>query len=101
MNVEEVGEPPLAAGHGEGLPPSPYKRPPTPSSHLAPPPREGSLLPLVIPHGPGLARYMFPVALSRKELLLPLHSWSKEAEVVRWTEHVCDHGCTATLWCWT
>ena len=63
MNVEEVGSPPLATGHGEGLPPSPYKRPPTPSSHLAPPPREGSLLPLIIPHGLGLARYMFPVAL--------------------------------------
>lgn len=47
------------------------------------PPREGSLSPSSIsPHGLGLARYMFPVALSRKELLLPLLCWSKGREVV-------------------
>ena len=101
MNEGEVGAPTMAGAMPPWAAPLPYIRSTSSSSPLAPPPREGSLLPLVIPHGLGLARYMFPVALSGKELLLPLHRWSEEAEVVRWTERVCDHGCTATLRCWT
>ena len=65
-------------GGGEGTPsPPPIKGPPltTSSSHLLvkdlSPPLE------LFPHGLGLARYMFPVALSRKELLLPLLCWSE------------------------
>src|SRR3954465_1250397 len=51
-----------------GAPPLPYKRPPSPplTPHLLvkdlSPPLE------FIPHGLGLARYMFPVAFGKKEL---------------------------------
>ena len=60
-----------------GVPPSSYKRPPL-SPFFLTPPREGSLSPSsIFSHGLGLARYMFPVALSGKELLLPLLCWSE------------------------
>ena len=80
-----------------GLPPLPYIR--SPSSHFShTPPREGSLSPLeFIPHGLGLARYMFPVAIRQERVVLPLHRWSEEAEVARCLERVCKHGCAAVL----
>src|SRR3954468_6504135 len=34
-----------------------------------------------IPHGLGLARYMFPMAIRQERVVLPLHRWSEEAEV--------------------
>ena len=36
-----------------------------------------------IPHGLGLVRYMFPVAIREEIVVLPLHRWSEEAEVAR------------------
>src|SRR3954462_11881263 len=66
------GQPPCA-GHPLGVPPSSYKRSPLPHLSLTPP-REGSLSPLeFIPHGLGLARYMFPVAIRQERVVLPLH----------------------------
>ena len=50
-----------------------------------------------IPHGLGLARYMFPVAIRQERVALPLHRWSEEAEVARCLERVCEHGCAADL----
>ena len=58
----EGSPPPMRRPWREGAPPSSYKRPPIPSFILTPP-CEGSLSPSrIIPHGLGLARYMFPVA---------------------------------------
>ena len=80
-----------------GSPPSSYKRSPllTSLSHLLvkdlSPPLE------FIPHGLGLARYMFPVAIRQERVVLPLHRWSEEAEVARCLERVCEHGCAADL----
>src|SRR3954466_9086770 len=80
-----------------GAPPLPYKRPPSPplKAHLLvkdlSPPLE------FIPHGLGLARYMFPVAIRQERVVLPLHRWSEEAEVARCLERVCEHGCAADL----
>ena len=97
MNVEEVGEAPWLGAMPLGFPHLPYKRPP---SH----PLKAHLLvkdlspPLVfIPHGLGLARYMFPVAIRQERVVLPLHRWSEEAEVARCLERVCEHGCAAVL----
>src|SRR4051812_7295937 len=53
-----------------------------------------------IPHGVGLARYMFPVAIWQERVVLPLHHWSEEAEVARCLERVCEHGCAAVLRRW-
>src|SRR3954467_15680024 len=80
------------------VPPSSYKRSPPPHLSLTPP-REGSLSPPLefIPHGLGLARYMFPVAIRQERVVLPLHRWSEEAEVARCLERVCEHGCAADL----
>src|SRR3954468_19448136 len=50
-----------------------------------------------IPHGLGLARYMFPVANRQERVVLPLHRGSEEAEVARCLERVCEHGCAAVL----
>ena len=59
---EVRGHPPMRRPWREGAPPSSYKRPRIPSFILTPP-CEGSLSPSrIIPHGLGLARYMFPVA---------------------------------------
>ena len=98
MNGGGEGSPPPCAGHGErGHPPPPIKGHPFPpsSSHLLvkdlSPPLE------LFPHGLGLARYMFPVALPGMELLLLLLYWSEEVEVVRWLERVCECGCAAEL----
>ena len=81
MNGGGEGSPPhthTCAGHGErGYPPPPIKGHPLPpsSSHLL---MKDLSLPLALfPHGLGLARYMFPVALSGKELLLLLLCWSE------------------------
>ena len=62
MNEEEVGAPPLASGHGRGGAPLSYKKPPLlpHKAHLLvkdiSPPLD------ILPHGLGLARYMFPMA---------------------------------------
>src|SRR3954469_1534795 len=70
------------AGHPLGVPPSSYKRHPSPSLSLTPP-REGSLSPLeFIPHGIGQARYMFPVAIWQERVVLPLHRWREEARLL-------------------
>ena len=80
-----------------GFPPPPIKGAPllTCLSHLLvkdlSPPLE------FIPHGLGLARYMFPVAIRQERVVLPLHRWSEEAEVARCLERVCEHGCAADL----
>ena len=80
-----------------GFPPPPIKGAPplTSHSHLLvkdlSPPLE------FIPHGLGLARYMFPVAIRQERVVLPLHRWSEEAEVARCLERVCEHGCAADL----
>ena len=90
------GQPPCA-GHPLGVPPPPIKGAPllTCLSHLLvkdlSPPLE------FIPHGLGLARYMFPVAIRQERVVLPLHRWSEEAEVARCLERVCEHGCAADL----
>src|SRR4051812_23761744 len=56
--------------------------------------------PLVfIPHGLGLARYMFPVPIRHERVVLPLHRWSDEAEVAQCLGRVCEHGCAAMLRC--
>ena len=66
-----------------GFPPPPIKGTPLPlsQSHLLvkdlSPPLE------FIPHGLGLVRYMFPVAIREEIVVLPLHRWSEEAEVAR------------------
>src|SRR3954466_14997989 len=106
MNVEEVGAAPWLGAMPLGCPPPPlynpapplpYKRPPSPplTTHLLvkdlSPPLE------FIPHGLGLARYMFPVAIRQERVVLPLHRWSEEAEVARCLERVCEHGCAAVL----
>ena len=87
----------MAGGHPLGCPPPPIKGAPllTCLSHLLvkdlSPPLE------FIPHGLGLARYMFPVAIRQERVVLPLHRWSEEAEVARCLERVCEHGCAADL----
>lgn len=77
MNEEVKGHP-LRCRPWGGVPsPPPIKGPThTPSSsHLL---VKDLSPPLVLfPHGLGLARYMFPVDLSRKELLLLLLCWSE------------------------
>ena len=50
-----------------------------------------------IPHGLGLARYMFPVAIRQERVVLPQHRWSEEAEVARCLGRVCEYGCAADL----
>ena len=68
MNVEEVGAATMAGAMPLGVPPSPYKRPPSPplKAHLLvkdlSPPLE------FIPHGLRLARYMFWWLFGKKEL---------------------------------
>src|SRR4051812_23364054 len=80
-----------------GFPPSPIKVTPllTSHSHLLvkdlSPPLE------LIPHGLGLARYMFPVAIRKERVVLLLHRCSEEAEVARCLERVCEHGCAVVL----
>src|SRR3954462_3713489 len=97
MNEGGEGEAPMAGGHPLGCPSS-YKRHPSPSlshSHILvkdlSPPLE------FIPHGLGLARYMFPVAIRKERVVLPLHHSSEEAEVARCLGRVCEHGCAAVL----
>src|SRR4051812_46045520 len=65
--------------HGPlGDPPLHIKGAPLPLSHThllvkdLSPPLE------FIPHGLGLARYMFPVAFRQERVVLPLHRWSEE-----------------------
>ena len=95
--MEEVGAPPWPSAMGGAASPLPYKRPPSPplKAHLLvkdlSPPLE------FIPHGLGLARYMFPVDFRQERVVLPLHRWSEEAEVARCLERVCEHGCAAVL----
>src|SRR4051812_25506185 len=79
------------------VPPSSYKRHPSPLSHshllvkdLSPPLE-------FIPHSLELAGYMFPVAIRQERVVLPLHHWSEEAEVARCLVRVCEHGCAAVL----
>ena len=97
MNEGGEGAAPMAGGHPLGCPPPPIKGAPplTSHSHLLvkdlSPPLE------FIPHGLGLARYMFPVAIRQERVVLPLHRWSEEAEVARCLERVCEHGCAADL----
>src|SRR3954468_10197905 len=50
-----------------------------------------------IPHGLGLVRYMFPVAIRQERVVLPLHRWIEEAEVARCLVRVCEHRCAAVL----
>ena len=66
-------------GHLHGAPtmggvpfPPPIKGPPLLTSHSHLLVKDLSPPLVLFPHGLGLARYMFPVALSGKELLLPL-----------------------------
>src|SRR3954463_8024731 len=90
------GQPPCA-GHPLGVPPSSYKRHPCPHFSLTPPVKDLSPPLEFIPHGLGLARYMFPVAIRQERVVLPLHRWSEEVEVARCLERVCEHGCAADL----
>ena len=81
-----------------GASPLPYKRPPSPphNTHLL---VKDLSPPLVIPHGLGLARYMFSVALSEKELLLPLLCWSEGRRLLGYRTCVRSrmHRCFAVL----
>src|SRR5215216_1991287 len=61
----------------EGHPPPPIKGHPLLTSHSHLLVKDLSPPLVLFPHGLGLARYMFLVALSRKELLLPLLCWSE------------------------
>ena len=95
---EGRGLPPMAGGHPLGAPPSSYKRSPPPHlslTHLLvkdlSPPLE------FIPHGLGLARYMFTVAIWQERVVLLLHRWSEEAEVAQCLGRVCNHGCAVKL----
>ena len=89
MNEGGEGAVPMAGGQPLGCP-SPLSH-----SHLL---VKDISPPLVfIPHGLGLARYMFPVAIRQERVVLPLHRWSEEAEVARCLERVCEHGCAAVL----
>ena len=97
MNGGGEGSPPMRRPWREGAPPPPIKGHPFPpsSTHLL---VKDLSLPLeFIPHGLGLARYMFPVAFRQERVVLPLHRWSEEAEVARCLERVCEHGCAAVL----
>src|SRR5215216_1087087 len=79
---EGRGHPPWPAATPLGALP-PIKGTPSPISHShllvkdVSPPLE------FIPHGLGLARYMFLVAIWQERVVLPLHRWSEEAEVAR------------------
>src|SRR3954470_6035994 len=91
-------------GQPHGWAPCPLGAPPLPHKSTPSPPPTPHLLvkdlspPLeFIPHGLGLARYMFPVAIRQARVVLPLHRWSEEAEVARCLELVCEHGCAADL----
>ena len=97
--MEEVGAPPWLPCHGPWLPPLPYKSPPSPphNTHLL---VKDLSPPLVLfPHGLGVARYMFPVALSGKELLLPLLCWSEGRRLSGYRKCVRSrmHRCFAVL----
>ena len=81
-----------------GFPPPPIKGTPLLTSHSHLLVKDLSPPLVFIPHCLGLARYMFPVAIRQERVVLPLHRWSKEAEVVRWLEHLCEHG-AVDLWC--
>src|SRR3954462_7288528 len=84
--------------HGPlGAPPLPIKGTHLPLSHshllvkdLSPPLE-------FIPHGLGLARYMFPMAIPQERVVLPLHRWIKEVEVALCLVRVCEHGCATAL----
>src|SRR3954463_9209292 len=94
---EGRGQPPWPASTPLGALPPPIKGSPllTCLSHLLvkdlSPPLE------FIPHGLGLARYMFPMAIRQERVVLPLHRWSEEAEVARCLVRVCEHGCAAAF----
>src|SRR4051812_11658607 len=86
--------------HAQATPlgfPLSYKRHPLLTSHThllvkdLSPPLE------FIPHGLGLARYMFPVAIQQERVVLLLHCWSEEAKVARCLVCVCEHGCAVVL----
>src|SRR3954466_3434660 len=100
MNVEEVGAATMAGAMPLGVPPSPYKRPPShplkahllvkdlsPSFRISPWSRISEI------HVPG--------GFFWKDLLLPLLRWSEGVEVVGVPGRVCDHRCTTALRCWT
>ena len=77
MNGGGEGSPPPCAGHEGGAPPPPIKGHPLLTSHTHLLVKDLSPPLVLFPHGLGLARYMFPVALSGKDLLLLLLCWSK------------------------
>ena len=77
MNGGGEGSPPPCAGHEGGAPPPPIKGHPLLTSHTHLLVKDLSPPLVLFPHGLELARYMFPVALSGKELLLPLLCWSE------------------------
>src|SRR4051812_35113134 len=91
------GQPPWPASTPFGAPPPPIKGTPSPLSHSHLLVKDLSSPLEFIPHGLGLARYMFPVAIHQERVVLPLHRWSEEAEVARCLERVCEHGCAADL----
>ena len=95
MNEGGEGASPCT-GHHLGVPLS-YKRSPLLTSHSHLLVKDLSPLLVFIPHGLGLARYMFPVAFRQERVVLLLHRWSEEAEVARCLERVCEHGCAADL----
>ena len=97
MNVEEVGAAPWLGAMPLGFPHLPYKRPPSPplKVHLLVTDLSSPLE--FIPPGLGLARYMFPVAIRQKRVVLSLHHLSEEAEVAWCLRRVCEHGCAADL----
>ena len=97
MNERRGGGSLITGRMAPWVPPSPYKRRPLPLSHshllvkdLSPPLE-------FIPHCLGLARYMFLVAIRQERVVLLLHRWSEEAEVVWCLVRVCEHGCAAAL----
>ena len=97
MNEGGEGAAPMAGGHPLGCPPPPIKRSPSPLSDSHVLVKDLSPPQVFIPHGLGLARYMFLVAIREERVVLLLHDLSEEAEVARCLERVCEHGCAADL----
>src|SRR3954464_1549608 len=94
------GQPPWLGAMPLGVPPSPYKRPPSRplKAHLL---AKDLSPPFRISPWSRISEIYVPGGFFWKDLLLPLLRWSEGTEVVGVPVRVCDHGCTTALTCWT